>query len=127
LLALFHYISGGVTIAFSLLFGAWLVMMAAMFSFMPPPMPAGAHGGVNPELHGPPAAFFLVFAAFFALGIAYGIVELLAGRFLGQRRRRLFALLGSIPRLIFIPYGTILSVLTLIVLERPSVKNLFQR
>lgn len=125
LLTLFHYISGGMTIAFSLLFMLWLAFMAAVFSSLGP-ISAGEDRVANPQLHGPPTAFFLIFGLFLALGLAYGVLELCAARFLSHRRRRVFALVSAIPRLVFIPYGTILSVLTLIVLERPSVKQLFR-
>ena len=45
---------------------------------------------------------------------------------IGRRRRRAFTLVVAIPRLIFIPYGTILSIFTLLVLERASVKQLYR-
>jgi hypothetical protein len=122
LLSLFHYVSGGVTLAFSLFFGVGFVFMSAMFAFLPPP----PHGPGAPELRGPPMVFFGFFAFFCALGIAYGILEIVAGRLLSLRRRRVFTLVVAIPRLLFIPYGIILSIFTLLVLERASVKQLYR-
>ena len=125
LLALFHYISGGITVAFSLLFGVWLVVMAAMFFFLP----AGPHGGdpATPPVHGPPAVLLLALGCVFFLGVAYGILEIVSGRLISRRKTRVLSLIVAIPRLVFLPYGLILSIFTLIILERPSVKLLYRR
>lgn len=119
LLALFHYVSGGVTLGFSLFFGIGVAFMGVMFALMPPP----PHG---PGLHGPPLAMLVFFGLVCALGIVYGILEIVAGRLISRRRRRVFTLVVAIPRLIFIPYGIILSIFTLLVLERTSVKQLYR-
>lgn len=123
LLALFHYISGGITVAFSLLFGVWFVFMAAMFSFLP----RHAGDGAAPPFQAPPAIFFLLFAFVFLLGVGYGILEVVSGRLIARRKRRLLTLIVAIPRVVFLPYGLILSIFTLIILERPSVKLLYRR
>lgn len=123
LLALFHYISGALTSAFSLFFGVWMVFMAAMFAFMPP-FPAGAGAPAPPQ--GPPLLVFAAFGVFFVLGLAYGVLEIVSGRFISLRRRRVFTLVVAVPRLLLIPYGMILSIFTLLVLERPSVKQLYR-
>jgi hypothetical protein len=115
LLAFFHYVSGGITVAFCLFFGVWMVVMAAIFSSVPP----------TPD-HAPPIAIFWGFGFVFVLGMAYGILEIISGRLIGAKRRRLFSLIVAIPRLLFLPYGLILSIFTLIVLERRTVKALYQ-
>lgn len=116
LLALFHYISGAITAGFSLFFGVWIAFMGAMFAFMPAPAPP----------HGPPLFIFAAFGVFLVLGIAYGVLEIISGRFISLRRRRVFTLVVAVPRLLLIPYGMILSIFTLLVLERPSVKQLYR-
>jgi len=116
LLALFHYISGAVTCAFSLFFGVWMIFMGAMFAYMPAP--------ARPP--GPPLFIFAAFGVFLLLGLAYGVLEIVSGRFISQRRRRVFSLVVAVPRLLFIPYGIILSIFTLLVLERPSVRQLYR-
>jgi len=63
---------------------------------------------------------------FLLLGLAYGVLEIVSGRFISQRRRRVFSLVVAVPRLLFIPYGIILSIFTLLVLERPSVRQLYR-
>ena len=92
LLALFHYISGGMTLAFSLLFGVWFTFMAAVFALL-----SQAHAA-RTNLGGPPAVFFVFFGLFFLLGATYGVLEVLSGRYISQRRRWLFSFIVSLPR-----------------------------
>jgi hypothetical protein len=120
LLAFFHYVSGGVTLAFSLFFCVWLVMASVIFTFVPAAPHSSAH-----QFEGPPLAMFLIFGLFALLGLAYGVLEIVAGRLIARRRRRVLTLVVAIPRLLFLPYGMILSIFTLLVLERPSVKQLY--
>jgi hypothetical protein len=117
LLSLFHYIAGGMTLAFSLMFAAMIGFMSAMFSMMPP----------EQAQHGPPVATVLLFFfAFVAAGVLLGVLDIVAGRCISVRRARVFTLIMAIPGVIFIPYGTLLSVFTLLVLDRDSVKNLYE-
>ena len=46
---------------------------------------------------------------------------------LRQKRNMTFSFIMAIPNLFFVPYGTVLGTLTLIVLNRPSVKKLYNR
>lgn len=126
LLAFFHYISGGITVAFSLFFGVWIVFMAAMFAFMPVP-PVNPGHPTPPPLHGPPAMMFWIFGTLLVLGLGYGVLEIVSGRWISRKTKRVGSLIVAIPRLLFLPYGLILSILTLMVLERPSVKQLYRR
>lgn len=120
LLALFHYISGGVTVVFSLMFGLMFVLMGVVFSLMPPAQAA------TPG-HGQPPLFVLViFGLFGLLGIAYGVLEIVAGRYIARRRRRVFSIVVSVPRVFALPYGAILTVFTLLVLDRRSVRELYE-
>jgi hypothetical protein len=133
LLALFHYISGGMTIAFGSMFGIWFGMMSLMFSTLP--VQKSAQCVAEVEKCGPgaealewmPGIFLAFFGLVLLLFLALGVLEILAGWFLSKHRRRMFSIIVSIPGLIFIPYGTILSIFTIIVLERASVKALFEQ
>jgi hypothetical protein len=126
LLALFHYISGGVTVAFSLFFGVWIVFAAVMFAFLPPPPHGGSEGAAAHPPEAIPAVMLAIFGFLFAMGVAYGILEIVSGRFISRRRRRVFSLIVALPRVLFLPYGVILTIFTLLVLERPSVKQLYR-
>lgn len=116
LLALFHYISGGMTLAFSLAFGAMLGFMGAVFAAIE----------TQPGKPAPPVEILWVFAAFLMVGVLMGVLEVVAGRCISLRRARVFTLIAAIPGVVFIPYGTILSIFTLLVLDRGSVKQLYE-
>jgi len=127
LLSLFHYISGGITVVFSLLFGAWALFASTMFASFPPFPPGNVDAPVTPQLQSIPKVIFALFGVAFAIGVAYGILEIVAGRFISQRRGRVFTLIAGLPRVMFMSYGAILTIFTLLVLDRPSVRQLYRR
>ena len=71
--------------------------------------------------------FFTAFAGAFILGgLAFAACMVLAGRFLAQRRRYTFCLVMAGVSCMFMPFGTVLGVFTILVLLRDSVKALFE-
>jgi len=76
-----------------------------------------------PELLG----WFLVgFGIFFAIvGLAFAVLIFLGGRALARRRYYGFVFVVACIECIFVPFGTILGVFTMIVLSRESAKRLF--
>jgi hypothetical protein len=126
LLSLFHYISGGITVAFSLFFGVWIVFAAAMFAFFPPPPHGGSEGTAAQHPEAMPAVMLAIFGFLFAMGVAYGILEIVSGWFISRRQSRVFSFVVALPRVLFLPYGVILTIFTLLVLDRPSVKQLYR-
>ena len=123
LLSMFHYISGALTILFSSIF---------VYSPRVPGPPNGESRTARPgTVTGPrvqnrscPSSSRLSPWSL-ALGIAYGVAQIISGRFLAKHRYRTFSLIVAIPNVLLIPYGTILGVLTLVVLGRESVKSLY--
>jgi len=69
--------------------------------------------------------FAVLGSLLFLTGIAMAICILIAGRSLALRKRYLFALVMGCIECLFIPFGTILGVFTIVVLSRESVKVLF--
>lgn len=63
---------------------------------------------------------------FVVLGWAMAICTFFAGKFLSERRRRTFVFVIACINCLSVPIGTALGVFTLLVLERPSVKGLFE-
>jgi hypothetical protein len=61
----------------------------------------------------------------FLIGLAMAICILIAGRSIALRKRYSFAFVMACVECLFIPFGTILGVFTIIVLLRESVKALF--
>ena len=67
----------------------------------------------------------MIGALFFLAGVAMAICILIAGRSLARQRHYWFAFVIACVECIFIPFGTILGVFTIIVLSRESTKKLF--
>ena len=130
LLALFHYISGGITVAFSSMFGVMFGMMSAMATLMPIHAPAPCPDA-DPCTNTPampeefPGIFFGIFGVLLLLFLIFGVLEIISGRYISKHRRRVFSIVVSIPRILLFPYGTILWIFTLLVLERKGVQELY--
>jgi hypothetical protein len=118
LLSIFHYIVGGLTMLISCIFLVHVGMGVAMTT--------GAFG------HGrdaPPREVGWIFiamgSAVILAGWTIGILMIVGGRRLKQRRSRVFCLVVAGISCIIQPFGTILGVFTIVVLMRPSVISLF--
>ena len=71
--------------------------------------------------------FFLLGLAFFLVGQAVAVATILSGRYLRQRRNYWFSFVLACIACAFMPIGTVLGVLTIVVLSRDSVKALYGR
>ena len=122
LLAIFHYVVAGLAALFSF-FPLLYTTVGAIFIF------AARHGTPKPGEEPPPEfigwIFAIVGSLLFLLGIAIAICILIAGRSLAKRTRYWFALVVACIECLFIAFGTILGVFTIVVLSRESVKTLF--
>lgn len=85
--------------------------------------------GGNPN-NAPPVfvGYMFITIAVFAISIGwiYAIAVILSGRFLARRMNYTFCFIMACVECIFLPMGTVLGVLTLLVLTRPSVKMRFR-
>jgi hypothetical protein len=70
--------------------------------------------------------FSVLGSVLFVIGITMAICILIAGRSLALRKRYSFALVIACIECLFVPFGTILGVLTIIALSRGSVNALFE-
>lgn len=117
LLAIFHYIVGGVAIAFSffpvfhLLFGLAMV--------------AGYLEEPGSLIMGWVMVMFAV--GLIVLGWLYALGMILAGRFLRRHRNYIYCLVMACLSLFFTPIGTVLGIFTLVVLAQASVREMFQQ
>jgi hypothetical protein len=121
LLSIFHYVVGGLAALFSLL---PLFHLVLGISFLVAPRVFSNQGT-------PPPAFvgwiFIVMAAIaMAVGLSFAGCVIAAGRCLARRRNYLFCLVVAAVECMFLPFGTVLGVFTLIVLMRESVKPMFE-
>ena len=122
LLAIFHYVVAGLAALFSF-FPLLYTMVGSIFIF------AARHGTPKPGEELPPEFLGWVFIALgsvlFLLGIAMAICILIAGRCVSRCKHYTFALVMACVECLFIPFGTILGVFTIIALSREPVKALF--
>ncbi|MBM3860164.1 MAG: hypothetical protein FJ395_10995 [Verrucomicrobia bacterium] len=120
LLSIFHYIAAGLAALFACLPVIHLVLGIFMVA-----CPEKMGGPKNP----PPAFlgwFFIIFAAcFIAAGWAFAACLLAAGRCLSKHRHYMYCMVMAGIGCMFVPFGTVLGVFTIIALMRPSVKALF--
>jgi hypothetical protein len=121
LLAIFHYVVAGVAALCSF----FPLLYSVMGGFL---LYAAQHPGPNNQ-EPPPAflgwIFIAVGAVFFLVGIAMAICILIAGRCLSRRKAYSFTLVMACVECLFVPFGTILGVFTIVALSRESVKALF--
>jgi hypothetical protein len=117
LLAIFHYIVGALAALFSC-FALMYVGFGCLILYTP-----ATQGNPPPAFMG---WFMIAFGAVFLLsGEAMAACILLAGRFIRRRQRYWFVFVNACVQCLFMPFGTILGVFTVIVLSRGSVKELF--
>jgi hypothetical protein len=122
LLAIFHYIVAGLAALFSL-FPLLYTTIGATFIF------AARHSTPKPGEELPPEFLGWIFVGvgsfLFLVGITMAICILIAGRCLSRNKCYSFGLVIACIECLFIPFGTILGVFTIIALSRESVKAVF--
>ena len=118
LLSIFHYVVGGLAGFFAcfplLHFIVGMVLLVVSV----------ADG--EPLLAVPGLIFMLLALVIMALGWSLAICLICAAGYLAQRRRYTFCLTTAGISCIFMPFGTVLGVFTLITLTRESVRTLFE-
>ena len=121
LLAIFHYGVGGLAALFSF----FPLLYSVIGGFL---LYAAGHPSSNNQE--PPPAFlgwiFIVLdAVFLFVGVTMAICILIAGRCLSRRKGYSFALAIACIECLFVPFGTILGVFTIVALSRESVRGVF--
>lgn len=117
LLAIFHYVVAGFAALFSFfpLFHLVIGILAVTGRF--------DDGNAQGQLVG---WFFIAFSLLFiTTGLAFSAAVVYAGRCLRRERHYYFCLVMAALLCAFMPFGTVLGVFTLVVLVRPSVRDLF--
>jgi hypothetical protein len=121
-LSICHYVYAGLMAVFSC-FPLFYVGLGAMF------LGGGPPGTQNPR-DAPPAELGMLFVVIGLIGFAILLVTAVAvavvGRFLTQRRNWLFCIIVSGIACMNVPLGTLLGVFTILVLLRPTVKEMFE-
>ena len=121
LLSIFHYVVAGLSALFAcfplihLTVGLCMVFAPAIFH--------DKGGDAPPEFLG---WFFIIFASLFILaGWTFAAFVFMTGRFLARRKHYMFCVVMGGIECLFMPFGTVLGVFTIIVLTQEPVKQLF--
>lgn len=122
LLSIFHYIVGGILVLFACIPLIHLSIGIAVMS--------GAFSGTNngsppPELIG--LLFAVMGGVFFVIGQALAWSIIYSGRQIKNRTNYMFSFVIACIMCMFMPFGTILGIFTIIVLSRESVKHLYEK
>ena len=121
LLSIFHYVVAGIAALFACFPILHLVVGVLMLSGAFPENDP-AEGNIMTLV----GIFLVAFSGVvILLGLAFSILLILSGTYLKRHVNYTFCLVMAGVACIFMPFGTVLGVFTLLVLMRPSVKNLF--
>jgi hypothetical protein len=118
LLSIFHYVVGGIMALFSCF---PLIHIAIGFAML-----SGAFDGGDapPKFLG---LFFIIFPGIMMLcGWILAVCIFIAGSKLARYRARMYCLVIAGLECIFMPFGTVLGIFTIVVLMKDSVKELFE-
>jgi hypothetical protein len=121
LLPVFYWVLGAVDIFISL-YGLFYVGMGALFAFAP--FESGSSSSAPPAFIG--WFFFAIGLAFMAGFGTMGGLKIAAGFWIRRRRHHTACLVVAGLSCLSAPFGTIVGVLTFLVLLRPSVSALFE-
>jgi hypothetical protein len=120
ILSIFHYVVGGLA-GFFALFPIFHLVLGLCFIFSPDKF--AGKGEPPPPFLG---WLFVIFAVvFITLGWIFAGFVLTTGRFLARRKHYMFCLVMAGVECVFMPFGTVLGVFTIVVLMREPVKQLF--
>jgi hypothetical protein len=120
LLSIFHYVVGGLAALFAC-FPIIYIAVGILAVYAPGTM--DSEGDALPALFG--WIFIIVGAGLILLGWAFAVFMIIAGRYLARQVHYLFCMVVAAIECIFMPFGTVLGVFTIIVLAKPSVKKMF--
>ena len=122
LLSIFYYVKG----AISAVFACIPIMHVVLGLIMLVAPQAFGHGNDQPPAFVGLLLMFL--GGFFILfGWTFAVLVLIAGRCIARRRHYTFCFVVACIELPSIPFGTLLGVCTIIVLNRASVRALFSQ
>jgi hypothetical protein len=117
LLTVFHYVVGGLT--------ALVFLFPLLHLAMGLGLATGAFGETDPQARLIGCLLAAVAGMFILAGLTLAACIVAAGRCLARRRRYMFCLVVAGVSCGLMPFGTVLGVFTILVLQRQSVRALF--
>ncbi|HLG31809.1 MAG TPA: hypothetical protein VI362_02125 [Ignavibacteriaceae bacterium] len=127
LLSLFHYIFGGIILAYAFFI---ILQFIFLFYFLETFLRNSSFNTFTSNNDFDPMIFkFILYIgiAFFIIMLIGGILEILSGKFIKARKNRTFSYIIAILNLLSIPYGSILGIMTLTVLGRNTIKEMYNK
>lgn len=116
LLSIFHYILGGLTALFGCFPIIHIVIGVGIIS---------GKFGDDQAMRGAGPMFIIMGTVFVLAAWVFAMLVVAVGRLIAQRQAYLFCLVVAGLQCMFVPFGTVLGVCTIVVLLRPQVKALF--
>jgi hypothetical protein len=121
LLSIFHYVVAGLGGVFALI---PVLHVALGIGMVTGRLPSSQNDTFAPIA----GWFFIAFGLVFILfGLSFAVLLVLAGRFLVRRRHYMYCLVMAALACGFMPFGTLLGVFTIVVLQGDTVKLQFGR
>jgi len=121
LLSIFYYVVAGLAALFSCIPILHLVFGVLMLTGVLPIREPGAE-----QMTTVMGIFFVTFSILaIAVGLAFAVLLLFTGNYLKKRVHYTFCLVMACVACVFMPFGTVLGVFTILVLVKPSVKAAF--
>lgn len=121
LLSIFHYVVGGLAALFSFIPVIYVVIGVLAVCI---PGSFEGEGEAMPLFIG--WIFIIMGAVLIVVGWAFSACIIIAGRSLTRQIHYMFCMVMAAIECIFMPFGTVLGVFTIVVLARPAVKEMFE-
>lgn len=122
LLAIFHFVGAGLALMGLLFIAAHFAFMR--FIMMNPEFWQNQRGGPPPQqVMGVLEIFYAILGMWL---IIFGILNVISGWFMLERKCRTFSLVVAGLNCVHMPLGTILGIFTIIVLVRESVRQMYE-
>ncbi|RII25328.1 MAG: hypothetical protein CXR31_14110 [Geobacter sp.] len=121
LLSTFHYVVAGITALFSCM--PFIHVFIGIATLTGKVITCDKNAGPPEALFG--WLFIIMGSVFILLGWSLAVCMFIAGKKLKSRKSRMFCVVIAAIECMFMPFGTVLGVFTLILLNKDSVKELF--
>jgi hypothetical protein len=122
LLSIFHYVVGGLVALFS-----FIPVVYVVIGILAVCIPGSFEGGEDAMSAFFGWIFIIIGAVLIVLGWAFSACIIVAGRSLARQVNYMFCMVIAAIECMFMPFGTVLGVFTIVVLARPSVKEMFEQ
>jgi len=126
LLRIFHYVMAGMAALGCLGLGAYAVLIPIIFRRISRDIVDTGESMPEWRQFEELVPLFIGLVVVVALAqLVFGVLSFLCGRYLHQRRNRMFCIVVAALTLLSFPLGTALGIFSLVVLSRPAVRDAF--